>query len=140
MITVSCSNCGKTSNAPDSAAGKKGRCSCGSPISVPVLAKVIPVPDEADSQGILPLPVADEEPIRRRKVSRKSSFLAVSFSVWPVGKWVALAIGCLFAYMGYESKNILQTAAASGLACFCGIVSRILQAEEHQYEVRSRSK
>ena len=54
-----------------------------------------------------------------------------SGTVFSVLKWVCLGIGiAVMALTLSGSNSAIQEAAGAGIACFCGIVARIMQAEE----------
>jgi len=54
-----------------------------------------------------------------------------SGTVFSVLKWVCLGIGvAVMALTLSGSNSAVQEAAGAGIACFCGIVARIMQAEE----------
>jgi hypothetical protein len=48
-------------------------------------------------------------------------------------KWAALAVGAVLAVVALTAPAV-QAGALAGLACFLGIVARVVQAEEHRMD------
>ena len=60
----------------------------------------------------------------------KSSVIEKS-QVWSYLKWGTLAVGFLLIIFAFTRDTSMQASPIVALGCFFGIVSRILQAEEH---------
>lgn len=70
-IKFNCSECGKTINAPDAAAGKKGRCpQCSAVMEIPLP----PPPAEQEDDDLIPLAPIDEEEERKLEQERKALY------------------------------------------------------------------
>ena len=71
-IKFNCPECGKNINAPDAAAGKRGKCPhCSKVVNIPVPP---PPPAEEEDDGLIPLAPIDEEEERKLDEERKSLF------------------------------------------------------------------
>lgn len=161
MIELTCSSCGASLKVPDQLAGKKGKCQkCGAVIVVPqpdtaqALANEPQAGVATNASGRMALgapeshgTVAVEPPPAQGTGGNVMGAFASRFTataatltkttntkmmVHMILKWVALGVSGIF-FIGFfsETESAPRQAVAAGMACFFGIVSRIMQAEEH---------
>jgi hypothetical protein len=155
MIDVTCTNCKAILRVPETAAGKKGKCkNCGSVLTVgsrehaavALNSQTADCPNTNDvpADYYKPEPMTaspsssdgrnsanTSSPIPLRSVARKER-TNIKALVLMLLKWVTLGIsGICFVTLFAETESAPRQAVAVGMACFFGIVSRLMQAEEH---------
>jgi hypothetical protein len=126
MLSFECPLCRAKYEVGDQHAGRKTKCrQCGAPLQVPDL---LPAPEFIAATGTAaqmapPMmePIPDIAPVPSR-----------AGRTYGICKWVALVIGGLFALEALSDTSAIRVAAYAGMGCFFGILSRILQAEEHR--------
>src|ERR1700722_16926520 len=95
-----------------------------------------------------PLSLEDDEPrpVKRRspklppepvddyslKEDFKAAFRGNVIIFLTVMKFIAAGVGFIFALIALNDNSAVRVGAYAGLACFCGIVARLIQAEEHR--------
>jgi phage FluMu protein Com len=141
MIDLACKACGSVLQVADSFAGKRGKCQkCKAVLEVPAItptthgaapASSLPTQQEND-------PIASIAPAAERNIATAKPL------VFSVLKWIGLGIGGIWLVAVFaDSESAPREAVYAGLACFFGIVARLMQAEQHftqRDQAISRSK
>lgn len=105
-IPITCPQCEKTLDVPDSAAGRRVKCRCGSVLPVPAADAGLDLDDERD---------ADERPrrVKRRSNSMSSAsvWAALRLMIWLGGVCGAGLLG--LSLLGSRNQNVLQQTGTS---------------------------
>jgi hypothetical protein len=141
MIELACSKCGSILNVPDHLAGKRGKCQqCGAANNIPA----------APTMDTAPQPIATVAPESNPTTTTPNAVVSaitkiesspVATIVFAVLKWVAVGIGGIFLLATFgETESAPRQAVSAALACFFGILARLMQAEQQFMRPPSQSK
>ena len=121
-VEVVCPACGRKGRAP---AGKLGTEATWSQCrTVFTLTREPTSPVQRTTQVIQPQPAYVPPP--------PGVFGELLNVVLLFGVWGLVLVGAAACVLGVFADNVLHTGAGAGVACFCGIVARVLQAELHR--------